>query len=219
MHLSLWNFSSRQINGLISILSTTNIASFCWFTFIIVSPSRKTQFKQTITDEGRRRRGKMTMSIRKQKKEVLLKKKRVAGSHGNNNRIFDLKGILLSLDSSEDDIIRATQEIRRLSSSEDNLYIQEILNDGIIPILVRNLKCGIYQTSTVIYESAWALTNIASTNAMDVVMAGAIKDLVDLLQHSEDIVREQSAWCLGNIAGEGPDMRDQVLYGSALRPL
>jgi hypothetical protein len=185
-----------------------------------VIPSRKTQFKQTVTaDDGRRRRGKMTMSIRKQKKESLLKSKRGAGSHENNNRIFDLKDILLSPDSSEDDIIRATQGIRRLTSSENNLYIQEILNDGIIPILVRNLKCDIYQTPTVIYESVWALTNIASTNAMEVVMAGAIKDLVDLLQHSEDIVREQSAWCLGNIAGEGPDMRDQVLYGSALRPL
>ena len=183
-------------------------------------PFRKSQFKQTITaDDGRRRRSNVTMSIRKQKKEFQLKKKRGAGSHENNNRIPDLKAELLSLDSSEDDVIRATQGIRRLSSSENNLYTQEILNDGIIPILVRNLKCDIYQTPTVIYESAWALTNIASTNAMDVVKAGAIKDLVDLLQHSEDIVREQSAWCLGNIAGEGPDLRDQVLYGSALRPL
>jgi len=56
------------------------------------------------------------------------------------------------------------------------------------------------------------LTNIASsehTNA--VVAAGAIKALVKLLRAADDDLREQCCWCLGNIAGDGPTLRDRVL--------
>lgn len=188
--------------------ATTNRMTLC----------RKTQFKKCVTaEEGRRRRDIVTLSIRKGKKELQLKKKRGAGLLGDISTVSDLKTILSSSDQSEKDIIYATQCIRRLSSSSNDLHIQEILNDGIIPILVQNLRRN---THIVIYESAWALTNISSTNcSMEVVKAGAIEPLVGLLEHKEDSVREQAAWCLGNIAGEGSDLRDRVLYGSALTPL
>mmetsp|Transcript_36684 Transcript_36684/g.39799 ORF Transcript_36684/g.39799 Transcript_36684/m.39799 type:complete len:522 (-) Transcript_36684:62-1627(-) len=182
---------------------------------------RKAKFKQTITaDKGRRRRKNMTLSIRKQKKDLQLKKKRRVGSRERNNPTFsNLKAILFSPNSSEDDVIYATQGIRRLFSSENNLHIQEI-NDGIISILVRNLTCNIYQTTIVIYESVWALTNIASTSySMDVVKAGAIRPLVDLLVHDDAKIREQAIWCLGNIAGEGVYLRDQILQESAIESL
>mmetsp|Transcript_9264 Transcript_9264/g.21968 ORF Transcript_9264/g.21968 Transcript_9264/m.21968 type:complete len:405 (+) Transcript_9264:428-1642(+) len=54
---------------------------------------------------------------------------------------------------------------------------------------------------------------------MDVVDAGCIKPLVQLLLHADANIREQAAWCLGNIAGEGPALRDMVLQESALEPL
>jgi len=69
-----------------------------------------------------------------------------------------------------------------------------------------------HHDSTLQFEAAWALTNIASsehTNA--VVAAGAIKALVKLLRAADDDLREQCCWCLGNIAGDGPTLRDRVL--------
>jgi hypothetical protein len=41
----------------------------------------------------------------------------------------------------------------------------------------------------------------------------------DSVVESCAIVREQSAWCLGNIAGDSPEFRDYVLQCGALRPL
>jgi HEAT repeat protein len=106
-------------------------------------------------------------------------------------------------------------------SVEKNIPAQELIDGGVVPLLVRNLSTSSHTSSTtLIFESAWALTNIASTNCTtDVVDAGCIKPLVNLLVHEDANVREQSAWCLGNIAGEGPDLRDQVLQENAIESL
>lgn len=40
-----------------------------------------------------------------------------------------------------------------------------------------------------------------------------------LLESSEAEVREQAAWALGNVAGDGPESRDAVLLGGILQPL
>lgn len=49
--------------------------------------------------------------------------------------------------------------------------------------------------------------------------SGAIPILVKLLESSEAEVREQAAWALGNVAGDGPESRDAVLLGGILQPL
>jgi importin subunit alpha-6/7 len=48
---------------------------------------------------------------------------------------------------------------------------------------------------------------------------GAIPHLVQLLSSPNHDVREQSAWCLGNVAGDGPVLRDYALQCGALAPL
>ena len=53
------------------------------------------------------------------------------------------------------------------------------------------------------FEAAWALTNIASTEHTRVVVEhNAVGPLAMLLRHVDADVREQSLWCLGNIAGD-----------------
>ena len=53
------------------------------------------------------------------------------------------------------------------------------------------------------FEAAWALTNIASTEHTRVVVDhNAVAPLAMLLRHADPNVREQSIWCLGNIAGD-----------------
>jgi len=215
----------------------------------IASDHRKGDFKKTVDAvEGRRRRADTTLKIRKQKKEQQLKKKRagllsapvdtaftsslnqqpdnVGLSSGKDAKptIADaprLKAMLISPVASEETLVEATRGFRRILSVEKNIPARELIDMGIVPYLVQNLSVSSQTSSTsLIFESAWALTNIASTECtMDVVNAGCIKPLIQLLLHADANVREQSAWCLGNIAGEGPGFRDLVLAESALEPL
>jgi importin subunit alpha-1 len=51
-----------------------------------------------------------------------------------------------------------------------------------------------------------------------VVDAGAVPNLVTLLSSPSAEIRDQAAWCLGNIAGVCPALRDGALTAGALGP-
>lgn len=103
------------------------------------------------------------------------------------------------------------QQIRRHLSKESNPPAKEIVDAGIVPILVRLIHQ--MDDPKTQFEAAWALTNVTSTEfTSDVVKHNAIPPLVHLLRGSKDPdVREQVVWCLGNIAGDGAANRDLVL--------
>ena len=51
------------------------------------------------------------------------------------------------------------------------------------------------------------------------VNSGAVPHFIKLLRSPDSNVQEQAVWALGNIAGDGPHMRDFVINNGVIQPL
>eukprot|EP00924_Labyrinthula_sp_SR-Ha-C_P007574 augustus_masked-scaffold_42-processed-gene-0.48-mRNA-1 protein AED:0.02 eAED:0.02 QI:0/-1/0/1/-1/1/1/0/525 len=179
-------------------------------------------------DQARRQREATTVQIRKSKKEERLNRRRrlepsqtstvdTTINLANNNIAEMVQGV----NSGDIELQkRYTLMFRKLLSMERNPPIDIVIRAGVVPKFVEFLKTS--QDSTLVFEAAWALTNIASgtsEHTQVVIDAGAIPVFVQLLNHSMDDVREQAVWALGNIAGDSCNCRDLVLSAGALPAL
>ncbi|CAM9795651.1 unnamed protein product, partial [Choristocarpus tenellus] len=177
----------------------------------------------------RRRRGETTVNLRKLKKEQGLAKRRNTASilsgpeeeplKTRNNcpvapRVYtvrDIPSLAQALTSPVHDVrTDAARGLRKLLSREGNPPVEEVIRSGAMPLLVKYLDEN--DNTDLQFETAWALTNIASTTKTQVVVdQGAVPALVRNLRHHNPELREQCAWCLGNIAGDSVDLRNSVL--------
>lgn len=106
--------------------------------------------------------------------------------------------------------IAGTRAIRKLLSADTAPPAKEVIDSGLVPVLVQLLQR--HDSTALQFEAAWALTNVASTQFTAVVVeAGATPVLVQLMLSADPDVREQCCWCLGNITGDTPQFRDMVL--------
>lgn len=187
------------------------------------------------TEEMRRRRTEVTVELRKNKRdEHILKRRNVplagtSDSEENEKPVTQpLETIVANATSDQPSVqLQAVQAARKLLSSDRNPPIDELIESGILPILVHCLTCdhkyvGQDHNSSLQFEAAWALTNIASgTSAQTqaVVRAGAVPLFLRLLESSNQNVCEQAVWALGNIIGDGPQCRDYVISLGVVKPL
>ena len=198
---------------------------------------RESLYKKGIDEHaGSRRREETSVKIRKQKKLMQLKKRRnMSRSNGNQENgcasattsVHDtaaasqaaaesgLTATVEGLPALANAIkcgppalqFQAVRMVRKLLSKEHDPPVREVLDHDIVPSLVKFLS-----RQDTMFEASWALTNIASTEHTSVVVAaGACPHLVNLLRCPLPEVREQAAWCLGNIAGDNAKYRDSLL--------
>ncbi|KAJ5123289.1 armadillo-type protein [Penicillium atrosanguineum] len=180
---------------------------------------RRTQFKarnQFKPDELRRRREEQQVEIRKQKREENLAKRRgIQTSDGGIGVGGGMAGATESDDEAsaiESELnVELPQMVKGVFSDQVEEQIQATTKFRKLFRFVEFLRSP---HTLVQFESAWALTNIASGSAQQtqvVIEAGAVPIFVELLASPEPDVREQAVWALGNIAGDSPHCRDFVL--------
>ncbi|KAK7194229.1 importin alpha [Novymonas esmeraldas] len=118
------------------------------------------------------------------------------------------------------EIFQGTLLIRKILSVERDPPYDAVTSSGVVPHLVGLLQRADYPELQ--FESAWALTNIAagtSENTMMLVACGAIPRFVALLSSPNADCRDQSAWAIGNLSGEGAACRDEALNHNAMTAL
>lgn len=127
----------------------------------------------------------------------------------------------------------ATVAIRKAVATENNPPIDLVINAGLVPRLVEILSGKSYGTfpedstmrsrlEDLQLEAAWVLTNIASgkhEETMYVVECQAVPVFIAFLRHERWEIREQCIWALGNIAGDGIELRNYVLTQNIMSPL
>jgi len=191
---------------------------------------RKDMFKNKgkDIDEMRRRRGEVTVELRKNKRDEHILKRRNVPTQDSTDSEDSEKPLTQSLDTIVKNVsspeptvqLSAVQAARKLLSSDRNPPIDELITTGILPALVDCLACN--DNPSLQFEAAWALTNIASgTSAQTqaVVQAGAVPYFLKLLESPHQNVCEQAVWALGNIIGDGPQCRDYVIQLGVVKPL
>lgn len=180
-------------------------------------------------DEMRRRRTEVTVELRKNKREeTFLKRRNVPTVDSTDDEDIDKQltadnlAMIVANAASEDQAVQlaAVQAARKLLSSDRNPPIDDLIQSGILPILVKCLEGT--DNPSLQFEAAWALTNIASGTSRQtqaVVQAGAVPLFLKLLHSSSQNVCEQAVWALGNIIGDGPQLRDYVISLGVVEPL
>ncbi|KAL3319645.1 Importin subunit alpha-4 [Cichlidogyrus casuarinus] len=182
-------------------------------------------------DEMRRRRVEGQVQLRKNKRDEILQKKRsmqnveadlsiLEGENLDEMEPMAIETIKQFVNHEDPKVrLKVVQSARKLLSVTKKPPIDELIEGGILPSLVDCLQSP---DSSLQFEAAWALTNIASGNSQQtamVVSSGAVKHFLNLLSSPHPNVCEQCVWALGNIIGDGPRFRDYLIEQGVIPPL
>lgn len=193
----------------------------------------RARYKNSALDakELRRRREEDSFQLRRQKRDDVLSKRRTLAPinvkdeldvdsdtlNETSDSIQDLtisKEVIDALlqDENQQLLIDNAQKVRKILSKEPQPPFDQVIQSGLIPRFIALLDCD--SNPTLQFEVAWILTNVCSgttDQTLCVVDNGAVPKLLRLLKSSDIRVCEQAVWALGNIIGDGADLRDLVI--------
>jgi len=132
--------------------------------------------------------------------------------------ISDLPDLLEAAQSTDDgQLLFAAQGLRKLLSTSVNTPIQQVIDTGVIPRVLQWIQR--FDFTQLQYEACWILTNISAGNSLQtqtIIEKGAVPILINLLGSTNETVREQAVWTLGNIGGDSSSCRDLILQHNGL---
>lgn len=118
--------------------------------------------------------------------------------------------------------LAALREVRELLSPAEAVDVPPLaaaVRGGLVPLLILCLQFGAPEEQ--LLEAAWCLTNLASGEREEAtaVLPAAALLVAHMGASSPGQVAEQCAWAVGNLAGEGPEVRGVLMDQGALPAL
>ncbi|KAL5807254.1 hypothetical protein ACOSQ3_030139 [Xanthoceras sorbifolium] len=206
---------------------------------------RRDPIKSSVGNGAAQRRRQNAVTVGKERRESLVRAKRLCrvGTSGSdsevsmdNDMMIDEEQSILETQASAaveelksavayqgkgamQKRVSALRELRRILSRSEFPPIEAALKAGAISFLVQCLSFG--SSDEQLLEAAWCLTNIAAGKQEETkALLPALPLLIAHLgEKSSSPVAEQCAWALGNVAGEGEELRNILLSQGALPPL
>ncbi|KFK24759.1 hypothetical protein AALP_AA8G021400 [Arabis alpina] len=207
--------------------------------------NRRDPIKSSVGNVAGQRRRQQAVTVAKERRELVVRAKRLCrvGTNGDDEDAYVESEMMIDEEQPilEAQTIKAVEELksavqyqgkgamqkrvaalrelRRLLSKSEFPPTEAAINAGAIPLLVQCLSFG--SPDEQLLESAWCLTNIAAGKPEETKsLLPALPMLIAHLgEKSSAPVAEQCAWAIGNVAGEGEDMRSVLLSQGALPPL
>ena len=186
-----------------------------------------------INDDFSKRNVDNHMELRKKNKfDEIVKRRNISindeHDHLFNNKsfssrkYFDLNAIIDVINKTIDyeQLLSALKSLSQIVSSERNPPIEEMIKANVVRILVKLL--GNAEHPMLQFEAARIITNITSgtsSQTRHVVESDAVPYFIKLLSSENSNICEQAVWALGNIAGDGAELRDYVINCGIIDPI
>jgi hypothetical protein len=147
--------------------------------------------------------------------------KTVSNNSKKQNILTD-STVHLIMHGNETDQLKGMYELRKLLSVEVDPPIDSVVDSpGLVDKFIEILRKS--TNKELIFETLWVLTNVASGTTSHVAQIMRHSDILTILINfisSDNVnIEEQSIWCLSNIAGDSPLLRDSVLDAGIMEPL
>ncbi|CAA6654783.1 unnamed protein product [Spirodela intermedia] len=204
---------------------------------------RRDPVKSSVHDLAGRRRRQHAVALGKERREALVRAKRICrygldddATSQEGSMITDEEAAALDAQTSRtvEELklvvahpgkgatrkkIEVLRDLRRLLSNSELPPVEAAVDAGAINLLVQCLSFG--SPDEQLLEAAWCLTNIAAGGSEQTrSLLPALPLLIAHLGEKSLVpVAEQCAWALGNVAGEGEELRNILLAQGALLPL
>jgi len=175
---------------------------------------------------GRRAREDASRALRKSRFDDVLHQKRRAriAQYTIDTPLMDgddapLRQLMELVVSSSDDerLLPALTRLRRAVDTEEGDELSALIASDDMMMWLVNVVKDTSRATRLRFESAWLLTNVASTRHTQIVVSvdGVAPFIAPAYESDPDLV-EQCVWCIGNIAGDNDALRDRALEEGAL---